>query len=73
MCTANISAIQGLIASVKENSTWQTATIRNVVIALGYNPADERMKTSKNFQAILRIVPNMGRRAVFPVLSITAK
>jgi hypothetical protein len=47
MCKAYISTIQGLITYVKENSVWQTATIRNVITALGYNPADERIESRK--------------------------
>jgi hypothetical protein len=37
MCSTKINTIPGFIAYVRENSTWQTATIRNVIHALGYN------------------------------------
>jgi hypothetical protein len=53
MHIANISTIQGLIAYVKENSSWQTATIRNVITALGYNPADERIESLKELSGNL--------------------
>jgi hypothetical protein len=53
MRTANINTIQGLIAYVKENSAWQTATIRNVITALGYNPADERIESLKELSGNL--------------------
>jgi hypothetical protein len=38
MHRSKINTIPGLIAYIKKNSTWQTATIRNVITALGYNP-----------------------------------
>jgi hypothetical protein len=37
MSTARIKNIQDFIACVKNNSTWQISTIRNVIQALGYN------------------------------------
>jgi hypothetical protein len=37
MSTASIKNIQGFIACVRENSTWQISTIRNVIQASGYN------------------------------------
>jgi hypothetical protein len=37
MYTAKINTIPGFIAYVRENSTWQISTIRNVIQALGYN------------------------------------
>jgi hypothetical protein len=37
MYSAKINTISGFIACVKENSSWQTATIRNVIQTLGYN------------------------------------
>ena len=38
MRTTKINNVQGLIAYVKNNSSWSAATIRNVITALGYNP-----------------------------------
>jgi hypothetical protein len=37
MYSAKINTIPGFIAYVRENSTWQISTIRNVIQALGYN------------------------------------
>jgi hypothetical protein len=37
MYTTKINTIPGFIAYVRENSTWQISTIRNVIQALGYN------------------------------------
>jgi hypothetical protein len=37
MSTASIKNIQGFIAYIRENSTWQISTICNVIQALGYN------------------------------------
>jgi hypothetical protein len=36
---SKIKTISGLIAYIQENSTWQSATIRNVIQALGYTAA----------------------------------
>jgi hypothetical protein len=33
-----ITSVQGLIAYVKNNSSWSAATVSNVITALGYNP-----------------------------------
>jgi hypothetical protein len=53
MCTAHIGTIQGLIAYVKKNSSWQTSTIRNIITALGYNPADETRESLKELSGNL--------------------
>jgi hypothetical protein len=50
MCITNI---QGLIAYVKNNSSWQTITIRNVITALRYNPADKRIESLKELSGNL--------------------
>jgi hypothetical protein len=60
MRIAPISTIPGLIAYVKENSSWQTATIRNVITALGYNPADERIESLKELSGSLADCSNHG-------------
>jgi hypothetical protein len=66
MRTANISTIQGLITYVKENSAWQTATIRNVITALGYNPADERTESLKELSGNLADCSKHGADGGFP-------
>jgi hypothetical protein len=53
MRSAHISTIQGLIAYVKKNSAWQTATIRNVITALGYDHADETRESLKELSGNL--------------------
>jgi hypothetical protein len=53
MHKVHINTIQGLIVYVKENSTWQTTSISNLVTALGYNPADERMEILKGLSGNL--------------------
>jgi hypothetical protein len=66
MRTANISTIRGLIAYDKENSAWQTATIRNVITALGYNPADERIESLKELSGNLTDCSKHGADGGFP-------
>jgi hypothetical protein len=66
MRTAQISTIPGLIAYVKANSSWQTATIRNVIIALGYNPADERIENLKEISGNLADCSKHGADGGFP-------
>jgi hypothetical protein len=48
-----ITNIQGLITYVKNNSSWQTATIRNIITALGYNPADKKIESLKELSGNL--------------------
>jgi hypothetical protein len=38
MHNTKISNVQGLIAYVKNNSSWSAATVNNVITALGYDP-----------------------------------
>jgi hypothetical protein len=38
MSNGKITTVQGLIAYIKNNSSWSAATIRNVITALGYDP-----------------------------------
>jgi hypothetical protein len=73
MRTANINTIHGLIIYVKENSTWQKTTIRNVITALGYNLVDERMESLKELSGNLADCSKHGADGGFPGLSITAK
>jgi hypothetical protein len=66
MSSTKINTIPGFIAYVRENSTWQISTIRNVIQALGYS-TQGGIESLKTFQASWLLAPNAGRTSVSPV------
>jgi hypothetical protein len=63
-----ITTIQGVINHIRKNSAWSENTIRNVIIALGYNPADDRLESLKKLSGDFADFPNTERTAAFPAL-----
>jgi hypothetical protein len=65
MSTANIKNIQGFITYVRENSTWQVSTIRNVIQALGYHVQGGR-ESLKDLSSQLVTCAKHGADSGFP-------
>jgi hypothetical protein len=65
MSTAHIKNIQGFIACVRENSTWQLSIIRNVIQALGYN-TQGGTESLKELSSRLVICAKHGADGGFP-------
>jgi hypothetical protein len=66
MYSEKINTIPGFIAYVRENSTWQISTIRNVITALRYNPTDEKIESLKDLSSQLVTCAKHGADAGFP-------
>jgi hypothetical protein len=49
----SIITIQDLTSYIKNNSSWSTATVQNVIIALGYDPTDDRLESLKELSGNL--------------------
>jgi hypothetical protein len=65
MYTAKINTIPGFIAYVRENSTWQMLTIRNVIQALGHNTQGE-IESFKELSSHLVACAKHGADGGFP-------
>jgi hypothetical protein len=65
MKTTKINTIHGLIAYIKKHSAWQTATIRSVIQALGYN-VQGRTESLKELSSQLVDCAKQGADSGFP-------
>jgi hypothetical protein len=65
MRTAHIENIQGFITYVKENSSWQTATVHHVITALGYR-SNGGLESLKSLSANLADCAKHGADGGFP-------
>jgi hypothetical protein len=65
MRTARINTIPGFIAYVRENSSWQMSTIRNVIQALGHN-TQGGIESLKDLSSQLATCAKHGADGSFP-------